>query len=181
MFRLKFGLLMFFAGLICLVAFGVDGIIFSLLFGLPGIYYAYVGISEIKRNKQTEKKGEICYGAIEKLDVTGASSDGKQEYKAVVNVYVGSVNKVCTCSEIIGFDIDISKYSDGSCVKVKYYNGDINFIEANVNFETIPLEAQDALRKYVFEEGVSKYINAVKVYRDDNIIEVDGVKYKKID
>ena len=154
-------------------------IIFIIFFYGIGIFLLYKGLVEFIRNRKTSKNGEICYGVVERLETTGSTLNGNPEYKAIVNLYVESQNKVISCSDKIGFKPE--KYSEGKCVKLKYYEGDINFIEGNIAFENISSNAQFYLKDYIYNKEEQTYINSSVVYLNDNVIEVNGVKYKKMD
>ena len=154
-------------------------IIFMILFEGIGVFMLYLGIKEYIKNAKTEKNGEICYGVIERLEATGSSVNGNLEYRAVVNIYLESLNKVISCTDKIGFKPE--KYSEGTCVKAKYYNNDINFIENNIPFESMSSNAQFYLKDYTYTKKEYCDINSSVVYLNNNIIEVNGVKYKKID
>jgi hypothetical protein len=154
--------------------------IWVLIFWGIGIFMIIKGVIELVRNGFTTKKGVLCYGIIKSVSTTGLSVNGNPEYKADVAVYIESENKVVHCTEKIGFNPE--EYEEGSCVKVKYYKDDINFIEKNVDFNMITYNAQNNLSEYYIDKKSEvTLINPKVIYKNDNIIEVNGVNYKKID
>lgn len=159
----------------------IGAILFMLLFVGVGLFCMIKGILEVLRNYMTNKKGIVCYGIIEKLEPTNTSYNGNPVYRANAMIYLESENRVISCSESLG--LDIRNIVEGSCVKVKYYNNDINYIDMNVDFNTIPYNAQNALSSYYIDRTKINNTTSVDsrvIYENDNIIEVNGVKYKKM-
>ena len=166
--------------LICIFAGVLDlfVILFFLLFLLAGGFVLYLGIKDILKDRKTSANGEICYGIITNIDSDSSSVqvNGQSQYKATVDFYVSSMNCMKSLSESVGYKF--GKYSIGSCVKIKFYNDDINIIENNIDINTLPYNIQDYLKGvkqnnavpdglYTGEENVI-IINGVRYIRDDN-------------
>lgn len=158
-----------------------SAIIILFVFEAVGLIFLIKGLIELIRNFVTSKKGIICYGIIMNTSPTGSSVNGEAEYKADVVVYLEGENRIVNCTEKIGFKPE--EYGYGSCVKLKYYKEDINFLEKNVDFNMIPIIVQNALSEYYIDKSKKNTasINSNVIYLNNNIIEVNGVKYKKMD
>lgn len=142
-------------------------IIIPVLFIGIGIFLITISAKKIIKNKKTDKYGEICYGIIQSIYNSGTYINGVPELKADVLVYFESQNKIENVSEIIG--MGKPKYNINSVVKLKYYEGDINFIEEVTNFDYL-------------SENIRIFIDNNKINTDNNdIIEINGIKYKRID
>lgn len=142
-------------------------IIIPLLFIAIGIVMIVISSKKIIRDKKTDKYGEIGYGIIQSVYNSGTYINGVPELKADVLVYLESQNRVETISEIIG--MGRPKYQINAVVKLKYYNGDINFIEEVTNYDYL-------------SENIRIFIDNNKTNVDNNdIIEINGAKYKRID
>lgn len=142
-------------------------IIIPLLFIAIGIVMIVISSKKIIRDKKTDKYGEIGYGIIQSVYNSGTYINGEPELKADVLVYLESQNRVETISEIIG--MGRPKYQINAVVKLKYYNGDINFIEEVTNYDYL-------------SENIRIFIDNNKTNVDNNdIIEINGAKYKRID
>lgn len=142
-------------------------IIIPLLFIAIGIVIIVISSKKIIRDKKTDKYGEIGYGIIQSVYNSGTYINGVPELKADVLVYLESQNRVETISEIIG--MGRPKYQINAVVKLKYYNGDINFIEEVTNYDYL-------------SENIRIFIDNNKTNVDNNdIIEINGAKYKRID
>ena len=152
-------------------------LLFFLIFIAVGLWIMYLGIKELLKNKKTNKYGEICYGIITSIDADTSSVqvNGNCQYKATVNFYYPQLNGTMTFCESYGYKRE--KYSVGECVKVKYYNDDINIIEGNIDINTLPYNIQDCLK------GVQQN-NAVPdgLYTgNENEIVINGVRYVRED
>lgn len=184
MFYLWFGLLWL---IICtpifIIGFMVDQSFYILLFAIPfetiGIVFLVKGLKEYIRNKKTDIKGVECYGIITSHISTNVFINGEEQLKANIKLYIDSSNSVVEVSEVM--DKNVNEYQIGTGVKVKYYNNDINFIETNIPFESLPYNAQYYLKEYINTIDKPKALNEAIIYENDNIIEVNGVKYKKMD
>lgn len=142
-------------------------IIIPLLFIVIGIVMIVISSKKIIRDKKTDKYGEIGYGIIQSIYNSGTYINGVPELKADVLVYLESQNRVETISEIIG--MGRPKYQINAVVKLKYYNDDINFIEEVTNYDYL-------------SENIRIFIDNNKTNVDNNdIIEINGAKYKRID
>lgn len=110
-------------------------IIFFSIFYIVGICLVVKGAKRVKKDNDTDKKGEICYGRIIDIVPTGVYVNDRQEYKAVVHFYIPSLNKDEILEEVIGFEY--YKYNVGDYYKLKYYNKDINFVN-KVEISEVP-------------------------------------------
>ena len=124
-------------------------LIFMTFLWFIGISLLLIGIHMIVTNRITNKKGEECYGRIFKIYNTWKYVNEKTELKADVVVYVPSLSDTEVISEIIGFND--RKYPDDSYVKLKYYNGDINF-EDIVDDNLIPLDIKSKIDEFVEDD-----------------------------
>ncbi len=168
MFELIFGLLFTIISTIILIVFlasGESNIIVLLVCGLfliIGLIFMIKGLIKIIKDILTSKKGEECYGCVKDIQETGEYVNGAPIYKAEFNVYVESEYRTFELSEKIGMKPE--KYPIGSYAKLKYYDNDINIIES-IEETSIPEEIKEKIK-------VDKMI--------DEIIEIDGIKYKRM-
>lgn len=137
------------------------------MFWAVGIFILFRGIIKIIKDISTNIKGEECFGKVYNIYNSGTYVNGRPELKADILVYIQSLQDTMIVSEIIGFNI--GKYRIGSYVKLKYYNGDINF-ERIIDEYELPLDA-----KYQFEKSQLFDSN-----ENDTII-VNGIEYVKKD
>lgn len=172
MFELVFGifwtlfsLFMFF--IVLFSKAGMSAVLFLVFFIAIGVFLIVKGLTKVVRNYKTSKNGEECFGIIKNVYESGTYINDSAEYKADVIVYIESLGKVEIISEVIGFNL--SKFPVGSYVKLKYYNGDINILDV-VDYNSISENS-----KYYLKNEES---NIEKV---EDIITVNGVKYKKMD
>lgn len=140
------------------------------LFWFVGIHLTVKGYKKIKADKETKLYGELCYGIISNIYESGAYVNDNPEYKADLLVYISSRREVELVSEVIGFDYN--KYEIGTCVKLKYYNGDIN-IESVESNNALPYDAEAEIKRY-------KEHYKINLPSDDTII-IDGVEYVRKD
>lgn len=186
MFKFKFGLIwtLFVTPIFLLCLFvpgeqrgGVDMnpflFIFLLIFEAVGLILMYSGMKTIIKDKKTKKYGRECFGIVNDIRRTGSSSNGNDEYKAIVNIVNPETNTTTEIEEIIGFDY--YKYPINSFVLCKYYEGDIN-IERIAQETEIPENIKQSLAP------TQNQINAmnVEVSADREYAIIDGVQYKKI-
>lgn len=150
------------------------------IFVVVGIVMIIKGIVEIVKNMRTSKLGEEAYGRVINIKGNGQYINDSPVLVAEVKVYVKSLNQVIDCSEEVG--TGIPKYDIGEYVKVKYYKGDINFLE-KVNVDALPLD----IKNYIYEEVKPTVESSSEVhqgpivyYESQDIVNVDGVRYKKI-
>ena len=142
--------------------------IFFGIFWVVGIFMLFKGIRKILRDTSTNLKGEECFGKVCNIYNSGAYVNGRPELKADILVYIPSIQETKIVSEIIGFDM--YKYRIGSYVKLKYYNGDINF-KGIVDVYELPSDA-----KYQFEKTQPFFD-----LNEKNTIVVDGIEYVRKD
>ena len=101
---------------------------FFLVFEAIGVGLLYSGLKQIKKDRRTNKMGIITYGQIISISGTGSSVNGVEELQAVILTYLPNEHCVKQFSEIIGFPP--IKYNVGNFVQLKYYDGDVNIVQA---------------------------------------------------
>lgn len=150
---------------------GIDlfSIIFVGIFWAVGIFVLVKGLKKVIINHNTEKLGEECYAIIKNVYPNGNRVNGAPEFNANFLVYVSSKNTIEQVSEKIGFNA--FKYQPNTFVKGKYYNGDIN-IKETIDYNSIPLNIRSN-----FDHLIPSNTNQTT----EDIITVNGVKYKKMD
>lgn len=121
--------------------------IFISIFVIVGIIMLVVEIKKLIKDRNTDKYGEIVYGIVNKVYESGTYINGEAEQKADILVYIESENRFETISEIDGLGVPI--YEEDACVKLKYYKGDINFIEEIYDRSLIPLNVQNSIEQYL--------------------------------
>lgn len=109
--------------------------IWLIFFGswLATFYYLFKGVKKFKRDTLTKNKGEICFGRICNFVFYGVE----------VLVYIPSTKETKIIRETVDSD-PLKSYRLGTYVKLKYYDGDINFERAIYSSE-LPLEALNVL------------------------------------
>lgn len=139
------------------------GLIF-LIFPIIGFIFFFIGLMKVIRNIRTAAKGEECYASIVDVFPTNKSINDAPVMRATFKVYVESIHQVVETEEDVG--INPFKYSPGIYVVVKYYNNDVNIL------------------RIVEEQEVPNYaLSYIKIDKPElsDIIEIDGVKYKRIE
>ena len=106
---------------------------------------------------------------IKNIYPNGNRVNGAPEFNADFLVYVSSKNTIEQVSESVGFNA--FKYQPNTFIKGKYYNGDIN-IKETIDYNSIPLNVRPN-----FDHLISNNTNQTA----EEIITVNGVKYKKMD
>lgn len=158
-------------------------IIFFTVFHAIGIFMLVKGIRKIIRDNKTNKLGEECYGCVIDLHPNGNYVNGSPQLNAKVLIYVKSEAQTKEIEEYAG--TGISKYNVGEYIKVKYYNNDINFI-GKVTENEIPLD----VKNYIYRETppivppqaqTPQQQGPIVYYESQDIVQVDGVRYKRID
>ena len=137
-------------------------LLFLSVFWIIGILMLIKGLIKVIRNILTAKNGKYYIGKIIEVYPSGNSVNGRSLYNAEITFYIDSENEIKTLKETVGYSED--KYPIGSYVKVKYYKNDINIIEAIEDESLVPYKLKD-----------------IKVDNDEDIIEQNGHKYKRID
>lgn len=141
--------------------------LFLGIFWVVGIFILFRGIRKIIRDTSTNIKGEECFGKVCNIYNSGTYVNNRPELKADILVYIPSIQETKILSEVIGFNM--YKYRIGSCLKLKYYNDDIN-LEGIVDEFELPSDA-----KYQFEKSQLCDLNT------KNTIVVDGIEYVRKD
>lgn len=149
-------------------------IIVFLAFLVFGIFLLIKGIKKLIQNQKTEKLGEECYAMVDSIYPTGTRVNNAPEYKANFLVYIPSQNKVEKISEVIGFNP--LKYPIQSFVKGKFYENDIN-IKETVEYNNLPLNIRQKFDYYRRDNSIDTDNNILS----EDIITINGVKYKKIE
>ena len=125
--------------IVCIIMFifgGWDAVLAIVFVVALAIWLIYLGLKKIKTDNMTSKFGEKCYARVLECVKTGSYVLGREEYKAIMAVYVPSIKKTIFLEEIVGFD-NYSNYPIDSYFSVLYYNNDIN-IQNNVNKDEVP-------------------------------------------
>lgn len=148
---------------------GIFPFFFLAIFWIIGISIFIKGIKKVIANHKTEKLGEDCYGQVKSVYPNGNYVNNAPEFNADFLVYIQSKNTIEQITEKVGFNAN--KYPINTFVKGKYYNGDINIKEI-VDYNSIPLNISAN-----FSHLISEDTNIT----GDDIITVNGVRYKKID
>lgn len=149
-FMLMFGILWTLITLMIVIPFWVSGffmemtpmVLFFLGFGALGITFIVLGIKKIVADRNTEVYGEECFAKITDVYCSGASVNGRSEFKADFRVYIPSIGGVRKLSEAIGFEpmgFPVNGYA-----KVKYYKNDINIIEV-ISKDFVPEKIREML------------------------------------
>lgn len=146
--------------------------VFIGLFWIVGIALMFFGLKKIIRNIKTSKNGIECLGKIIKIYPSGTYINGRPELKADFAVYLVMENKVEVISEIIG--MNEYKFPRGAWFKLKYYEGDIN-VGDMIREDEVPLNIVDMIDSTYNQQ----FINDIGT--DENIIEINGERYMKID
>ena len=144
-------------------------ILFVGIFWAIGIFLLVKGLKKVIANHNTEKLGEECYAMIKNIYPNGNRVNGAPEFNADFLVYVSSKNTIEKVGESVGFNA--FKYQPNTFIKGKYYNGDIN-IKETIDYNSIPLNVRPN-----FDHLISNNTNQTT----EEIITVNGVKYKKMD
>lgn len=142
----------------------VIGVLF--LFIGVGVFVFVRAVWKVFKDYNTDKHGDDFYGFIEAVYPDGNYVNRLPEYKADVMVYEVSSGKSFKVSEVIGFDPN--KYPINSYVKGKCCDGDINIKEKINDFNLLPLNVQN-------------YFREIENSNSPDTIEVNGVKYKRVD
>lgn len=180
MFKLIFGSMWMFIVVICTVVFfsafsfgsgygsiPIFFVLFISIFWIIGLYFLISGIKQIVRDRKTENLGEECFGKILNVYPSGTYINNIPELKADISVYIPSEGKVEIVSEILG--IKGYNFPQGSIFKLKYYEGDVNIIKRADEYE-VPSNVLDML-------GASDN----NQYANNDVIEINGERYMKID
>lgn len=146
--------------------------VFIGVFWIIGIALLFFGLKKIIRNLKTSKNGMECFGKIIKIYPSGTYINGRPELKADFVVYLSEENKVEIISEVIG--MDEYKFPRGGWVKLKHYEGDINVVDVVTEYE-VPLNIVDMIDSTYNEKTI------LHSEEDENIIEINGQRYMKID
>lgn len=112
---------------------------------IMGIYFIFVGLKGIIKNKILEEKGIIYYGRICKLNILGNHPNDIFEYKADVAVFNEAKKEIELISETI--DLEDFDYTQDTYVTVLYYKNIIKF-EKIINKADIPENIERKLSQY---------------------------------
>lgn len=179
MFYFMFGGIWILVSTILLVSFVFVGmpafaIAIPSLFEIIGIIVFGMGVRKFVKNKKTNKYGIECFGKVLDNSIVNMYTNGRPEYKASILVYIENENKTEVVEEIIGFERVL--YPINSYVKVKYYKGDINFIESNIKYEQLSYNAQYILKNDVIESN--ELDNSLD---SEDEVTINGHKYRRVD
>lgn len=111
-------------------------LIAGIIVGGPFLYF---GLKQFIADRKTKRKGEICFGYIDGLEICGVKN-----HIAKIKVYIPKKQRVLEVED----DVYRKKteYSEGDFVRVKIYNGDINVISKVEPEELIPEDIRNLLR-----------------------------------
>lgn len=154
--------------------------IFFGLFWVIGLTVLGIGIFLTIKDFITKKKGEDCFAKVIDHGYTGVRVNGIPELKALLLVYIPSLN---TTKEIYGvIGINPSEYPIGSIVKVKYYNNSAVIIgKADKSELSIVEENELKIEENYEQKEFNTGVNPDAINTSADVIEINGVKYKKID
>lgn len=151
--------------------------LFIGVFILIGVIFLIVGIRKLLKNAATSVKGEESYGIITRVACSNTYVNGQPIMDGFISVVVDDT--VQEFKESLG--LNYKKGGLGDCVRVKYYNGDVNIIET-VLFEEIPYHMQDKLRSYHEQSGISSTAQHIDTHEPiGDYVVINGVQYKKQD
>ena len=111
---------------------------------------------------------------VDSIYPTSTRVNNAPQYKANFLVYIPSQNKAEKISEVIGFNP--LKYPIQSFVKGKFYENDIN-IKETVEYNNLPLNIRQKFDYYRRDNSIDTDNNILS----EDIITINGVKYKKIE
>ena len=162
---------------LCFGQVSVPLLLFFMLFFAVGIFVLWLGMKDVFKNIKTDKNGEICYGVIKSIepDPTSVQVNGNPQYRATVEFFTLTINGTMTLSETIGYKME--KYRVGECVKIKYYENDINIIEGNINIAILPYNIQDSLKGVQAVASIPEGLYT----GTENTITINGVTYRRDD
>lgn len=174
---LLFTVIIFFGGI---SAGGIDiiAVLFMVPFWIIGAMTFFVGINKVKKNKETEKKGQQSYGIVVGFSESGCYVNGCPVWDAHIAVVTNY--RIQQFVERAGIN---PKYDVGQYVSVKYYNDDINVLE-QLSAYSVPDNIKSMLAQYVpldtNEPEKPKLQQQAQdfIVRGDVII-IDGVEYKR--
>lgn len=149
--------------------------IFTGLFVSIGLFMMFIGLKKISINKKTDKNGFITYAIVTDTYESGSYVNDNPEWKSNFKV-VDRNSLLVDCSEIVGFDRN--KYPIGSYVRVKYYNGDINILEAVPELQIGNMALLD-YKKIVDANIINKQNETINCAPE--IVIINNIKYKRAD
>ena len=151
--------------------------LFIGLFIVIGVVFLIAGIRKLLKDATTTVKGEESYGIITRVACSNTYVNGQPIMDGFISVVVdGTIQEF---KESLG--LNYKKGGLGDCVRVKYYNGDVNIIET-VLFEDIPYHMQDMLRSCHENSGISSQAQHIDTHEPvGDYVVINGVQYKKQD
>ena len=96
------------------------------IFLLVGIYLLASGAKQILTDRKTAKLGKNTYGIVLDVYPNGTYRNNEAEYNAKIAI-IDDNGEIIICEETLGFDG--FKVSIGQIYKVKYLDGDMNFVD----------------------------------------------------
>jgi hypothetical protein len=129
----------------------------------------------------TKNIGEECFAKVKDIRHTNIVINGYPELKALLLVYIPSLNATKEIYERVG--TDPKKYPIGSLVKVKFRKNDVVIIsKADINELSIVEEEQFKMNEDLInsQNSISTIVNSDVINTDADVVEINGVKYKRI-
>ena len=150
-------------------------LLFVGIFDVVGIWLFYKGFSKLVRDIRTRKNGVETYAQLMNIFPSGTYVNDVPELKGTFKVFNPDTYQTDNVDEILG--VGAFKYHEGQVVKVKYYNGDINIL----NITDINEVPGDISKYFTYSSPTSIESQLSNVTNPADEIEIDGVKYKKVD
>lgn len=134
-------------------------ICYLAIFLAIGLFVTFLGVRKYIMDVKTEKFGELCYGLVQRVKISGKDSEDGKYIKARVKVYIQSYDVVDEAEEEVLCEksTDENDYAEGDFVRVKYYNGDINFVSKIASPFDIPEEVRERLEDGLGESEDGEY------------------------
>ena len=157
-------------------------LLFISIFDIVGLVFFISGLKKAIKDGKTRRNGVETYAQINAVLPSGTYVNDVPELKGEFTVFNPNTYQTENVTEILG--VGAFKYQVGQVVKVKYYDGDINIIEI-VDISQVPGDASKffttpvASTPSVVGSATSPSLSGITNPAD--IIEIDGVKYKRID
>lgn len=147
-----------------------------------GLVFLAIGIFLVIKDVLTKNIGEECFAKVKDIRHTNVVINGYPELKALLLVYIPSLNATKEIYERVGTDPE--KYPIGSLVKVKFRKNDVVIIsKADINELSIVEEEQLKMNEDLIngQNSISTIVNSDVINTAADVIEINGVKYKRID
>ena len=185
MFNIIFGLFFILITVpfwVAIIASGEYSVLFFIsIFDIVGLIFFVIGLKKAIKDGKTRRNGVETYAQINAVLPSGTYVNGVPELKGEFTVFNPNTYQTENVSEILG--VGAFEYQVGQVVKVKYYDGDINIIEI-VDISQVPGDASKFFTTPVASTpsvgGSIPTSSLDGITNPADIIEIDGVKYKKM-